>query len=66
MYSNGCGGWGSSSTDMAEADPCWPLVPPAAEVTDDEGASVSAKTSGSEGRRSLSNTNPDGADFTGT
>lgn len=51
---------------MADAEFCCPVVVPVAGVWVDEGASVRERTSGSEGRRSLRRTNPDGADFTGT
>lgn len=52
---------------MADAEPCCPVAaaPPAG---DDAvaGVSVRESTSGSVGRKSLSRTNPDGANFTGT
>lgn len=64
MYSKACGGAGSSSTAIDEAEP----VAEAAAVFGavDERESVKANASGSVGRRSFSRTKPEGADFTGT
>ena len=66
VYSKGCGGWGSSSTAMADAELCCPVVEPLAGDAADDGVSVRESTSGSVGCRSLKRTNPEGADFTGT
>lgn len=66
VYSNACGGAGSSSTAMAEAEPCCPAAGVAVFGAVDESESVRANASGSLGRRSLNKTKPEGADFTGT
>lgn len=53
---------------MADAEPGCPAAadaPAVVEVVDD-GVSVSESTSGSDGRKSLRRTKPDGASFTGT
>lgn len=67
-YSKGWGGSGSSSTAMAEEACCDWLAGTVALGFEETaaGASVRVKTSGSEGWRSLSRTNPDGASLTGT
>lgn len=66
VNSKGWGGWGSSSTAMADTEPCCPAADAPAVEAVDEGVSVSESTSGSVGRKSLRRTNPEGASFTGT
>lgn len=66
VYSNACGGAGSSSTAIVEAVPVVVDAAAAAFGAVDERESVRANASGSVGRRSFSRTKPDGADFTGT
>lgn len=65
VYSKACGGAGSSSTAIVEAEPVVDAAAAAFGAVD-ERESVRANASGSVGRRSFSRTKPEGADFTGT